>query len=131
MRAVLSKMSDIERLASRIALEKAHAKDLQALRTGLEQWLSIRTLCERFAPGDFSEFGEGIGEVVESLVREELRGSFVSKIGAMLMLPALKRIMAKFEYEKNGGSPLLGVDGIVIKAHGNSKGKAKIGRAHV
>ena len=55
VRAVLSKMSDIERLASRIALEKAHAKDLQALRTGLEQWLSIRTLCECFAPGDFSD----------------------------------------------------------------------------
>jgi DNA mismatch repair protein mutS len=55
VRTVLSKMSDIERLASRIALEKAHAKDLQALRTGLEQWLSIRTLCERFAPGDFSD----------------------------------------------------------------------------
>ncbi|MGI5172544.1 DNA mismatch repair protein MutS [Treponema sp. OMZ 840] len=55
VRTVLSRILDIERLTSRIALEKAHAKDLQALRTGLENWLTIRNLCEKFAPGEFSD----------------------------------------------------------------------------
>ena len=43
-RAVL----DIERLAGRIAMERAHAKDLQALRTSLEAWLQVRKLLENF-----------------------------------------------------------------------------------
>jgi glycerol-3-phosphate acyltransferase PlsX len=47
------------------------------------------------------------------------------------MMPALKKIWARFEYEKNGGSPLLGVDGIVIKAHGNSGPRAIAGALRV
>jgi glycerol-3-phosphate acyltransferase PlsX len=47
------------------------------------------------------------------------------------MKPALKKMAARFEYEKNGGSPLLGVNGIVIKAHGNSRDRAIAGALHV
>ena len=43
------------------------------------------------------------------------------------MMPALKKIWARFEHEQRGGSPLLGVDGIVVKAHGNSKDRAIAG----
>lgn len=55
IRAVLSRILDIERLASRIVLERAHAKDMQALRISLEHWLELRRLCASFAPGDFSD----------------------------------------------------------------------------
>ncbi|MDR1965241.1 MAG: phosphate acyltransferase PlsX [Synergistaceae bacterium] len=77
------------------------------------------------------KFGEGIGELVKVIIREEIEHKVLPKIGAALMLPALKKIAARFENEKNGGSPLLGVDGIVIKAHGNSKDKAIAGALHV
>lgn len=53
--SVLSGILDVERLASRIVLEKAHAKDIQALRFSLNQWLKLREIFASFAPGDFSD----------------------------------------------------------------------------
>ncbi len=48
VRNILSKVLDIERLVGRIALERAHAKDIQALRVSLEYWLSVRGQMEGF-----------------------------------------------------------------------------------
>ena len=84
-------------------------------------------VCDGYTGNALIKFGEGVGEIVKSVVNEEIRSRFLPKIGVALMWPALKRIWAKFEYEKNGGSPLLGVDGVVIKAHGNSRDKAIAG----
>ncbi len=44
----LGNILDIERLAGRIAMERAHAKDLQALRSSLESWLEIREHLEKY-----------------------------------------------------------------------------------
>jgi DNA mismatch repair protein MutS len=44
IREILSKILDIERLTSRIALEKAHPKDVQALRTSLESAVNIQKI---------------------------------------------------------------------------------------
>lgn len=42
VRSGLSSILDVERLAGRIAMDRAHAKDLQALRASLESWIGIR-----------------------------------------------------------------------------------------
>ena len=49
---MLGSVLDIERLAGRVAMERAHAKDLQALKTSLEAWTAVR---ESLAPYDFSQ----------------------------------------------------------------------------
>ena len=46
------------------------------------------------------------------------------KMGAMLLKPVFKKLKVKFDYKEVGGAPFLGVDGICIKAHGSSDGKA-------
>lgn len=84
-------------------------------------------VCDGYTGNALIKFGEGIGEIVMTLIKEEIDGRLLPKIGVALMWPALKRIAAKFEHEKNGGSPLLGVDGVVIKAHGNSRDRAVAG----
>ncbi len=43
VREKLSKILDIERLTGRIAMDRAHPKDLQALRLSLSSWLSVRS----------------------------------------------------------------------------------------
>lgn len=48
VRQSFSSVLDIERLAGRIAMERAHAKDLQALKSSLETWLKIRVLIENY-----------------------------------------------------------------------------------
>jgi glycerol-3-phosphate acyltransferase PlsX len=88
-------------------------------------------VCDGFTGNALIKFGEGIGDLVRVVIKEEIGSKFLPKIGAVLMMPALKKIVARFEYEKNGGSPLLGVDGIVIKAHGNSRDRAIAGALHV
>ena len=44
-----------------------------------------------------------------------------SKIGALLVKPALKKTLKSFDASQYGGAPLLGLKGLVVKCHGNSK----------
>ena len=44
-----------------------------------------------------------------------------SKIGALLVKPALKSTLKSFNLEAYGGAPLLGLNGLVVKTHGSSK----------
>ncbi|MDR3322186.1 MAG: phosphate acyltransferase PlsX [Synergistaceae bacterium] len=88
-------------------------------------------VCDGFTGNALIKFGEGIGEIVKAVARDEIESRLLPKIGAALMMPALKKIWARFEHEQRGGSPLLGVDGIVVKAHGNSRDKAIAGALKV
>ena len=47
--------------------------------------------------------------------------SLRSKIGALLIKPALKKTLKGFTLEEHGGAPLLGLNGLVVKTHGSSK----------
>ena len=47
--------------------------------------------------------------------------SLRSKIGALLVKPALKTTLKAFDLEQYGGAPLLGLKGLVVKTHGSSK----------
>ena len=47
--------------------------------------------------------------------------SLRSKIGALLVKPALKTTLKAFDASQYGGAPLLGLNGLVVKTHGNSK----------
>lgn len=46
-----------------------------------------------------------------------------SKIGAVLIKPALKKTMKDFDASEYGGAPMLGLNGLVVKTHGNSNSK--------
>lgn len=48
----------------------------------------------------------------------------VSKLGGLLLKNSLKSFKKKFDYTEYGGAPFLGIDGIMIKAHGSSDSKA-------
>jgi glycerol-3-phosphate acyltransferase PlsX len=55
------------------------------------------------------------------VVKKGLMSTLKSKIGAFLALPALKETLKVFDASEHGGAPLLGLNGLVVKAHGNSK----------
>ena len=44
-----------------------------------------------------------------------------SKIGALLIKPALKKTLKSMDTSDHGGAPMLGLKGLVVKSHGNSK----------
>ena len=62
-----------------------------------------------------------------SIIREEMGRRVLPKVGMLFMIPMVKKLWARFNYEKYGGTPLLGVKGTVIKAHGRSKAPAILG----
>ena len=58
------------------------------------------------------------------MLTEEVSQSLIAKSGMLLLAPVVKKLWSRFNYEKYGGSALLGVKGAVIKAHGRSKSPA-------
>ena len=67
---------------------------------------------------------EGLVSALTGMLKEELMSSFITKMGALIIKPALKRFKKRMDYNEQGGAPLLGIDGVVIKAHGSSGAKA-------
>jgi len=63
---------------------------------------------------------ESAGWYVSQLLKRELKSSILSRVGAMLLLPALKRIKKAADHSEYGGAPLLGVNGVCIIGHGST-----------
>ncbi|NQY74011.1 MAG: phosphate acyltransferase PlsX [Candidatus Margulisbacteria bacterium] len=81
-------------------------------------------VCDGFLGNNLLKFGEGLIDVFMGFFKNDCQQSWISKLGAMLLIPALKRFKKKFDYEETGGAPLLGVDGVCVVAHGRSQAKA-------
>ena len=64
---------------------------------------------------------EGVAKVILHELKDALMSSLISKIGALMIKPALKGMIKTFDASEYGGAPMLGLKGLVVKAHGNSK----------
>lgn len=64
---------------------------------------------------------EGLGATLISKIKGGMMSTFRSKMGALLVKPALKKTLKTFDASQYGGAPLLGLKGLVVKCHGNSK----------
>jgi len=67
------------------------------------------------------KFFEGLSSFIFDLFRDEFRGSLRGRLAYLLLRPGIARIRDVFDYEKAGGSLLLGVRGSVIITHGRAK----------
>ena len=82
-------------------------------------------VCDGFAGNTILKMYEGTASTLLKIIKDEILSSGVkAKVGALLLKPVFKSIKKKFDYKEYGGAPFLGVDGICIKAHGSSDGKA-------
>ena len=80
-------------------------------------------VCEAFVGNVILKLYEGVGAVLISKIKEGMMSSLRSKIGALLVKPALKQTVKSFDASEYGGAPLLGLNGLVVKTHGSSKAK--------
>lgn len=78
-------------------------------------------VCEAFVGNVILKLYEGVGSALIKTVKEGMLTSLRSKIGALLVKPALKESLKGFQLEEHGGAPLLGLKGLVVKTHGSSK----------
>ena len=80
-------------------------------------------VCEAFVGNVILKLYEGVGAVLVSKIKAGMMSTLRSKIGALLVKPALKETLKSFDATEYGGAPLLGLKGLVVKTHGSSKAK--------
>ena len=67
---------------------------------------------------------EGIGKFIFHIVKESIMESWLSKIGALLIKGSMKKVKQKIDASEYGGAIFLGLNGLSLKAHGNSDSTA-------
>jgi glycerol-3-phosphate acyltransferase PlsX len=67
---------------------------------------------------------EGIANMLNELIRSEIKANPISMLGGALAMPAFNKVKRILDYTEYGGAPLLGVNGVVIVGHGRSNAVA-------
>jgi fatty acid/phospholipid synthesis protein PlsX len=78
-------------------------------------------VCEAFVGNVILKLYEGVGSVLINKIKAGMSTNLRSKIGGLLVKPALKKTLKSFDASGYGGAPLLGLKGLVVKSHGSSK----------
>ncbi|MGL5042566.1 MAG: phosphate acyltransferase PlsX [Culicoidibacterales bacterium] len=63
---------------------------------------------------------EGMQKVISQVLKQEIMKNFSTKMGGLLIKPALKELKATLDYESIGGAVLAGIKSPVVKAHGST-----------
>jgi glycerol-3-phosphate acyltransferase PlsX len=83
-------------------------------------------VCDGFVGNVTMKFGQGLALAIRNIVKEELRG-LRGKLLRLYLAPlvgSVLRLYRRIDYREYGGAPLLGIDGVVIVAHGSSNARA-------
>lgn len=80
-------------------------------------------VCDAFVGNVILKLYEGMGSMFIEKVKSAMMSTFVSKIGALLTKNAIKKEMKGMSASEYGGAPLIGLNGLVVKTHGNAKAK--------
>ncbi|MCR5338303.1 MAG: phosphate acyltransferase PlsX [Lachnospiraceae bacterium] len=78
-------------------------------------------VCEAFTGNIILKMYEGVALTLLAKVKQGMLSTLRSKIGALLVKPALKKTLKSFSMDQYGGAPMLGLKGLVVKTHGSSE----------
>jgi len=81
-------------------------------------------VCDGFVGNVVLKFSESVIHLITTLIRDQVGDDLRNRLGALLMKPVFRSLSQQLDYAEYGGAPLLGVDGVVIIAHGSSTPKA-------
>lgn len=81
-------------------------------------------VCDGFVGNVALKTSEGLAKLVSSSLRESLKSTVTSQVGAMLSQKAFKAFKNRLDYSEYGGAPLLGVRGACVVGHGSSNERA-------
>ena len=77
-------------------------------------------VCEAFVGNVILKLYEGVSGALMGEIKKGMMSNLRSKVGAVLLKPALKKTLKKLDTSDHGGAPMLGLNGLVVKSHGNS-----------
>lgn len=78
---------------------------------------------EAFVGNVILKLMEGLANTLVGEIKKSFFSNLRSKLGALLVKPALKKTLKRFDTSAHGGAPMLGLNGLVVKAHGNATHK--------
>ncbi|MBO5177239.1 MAG: phosphate acyltransferase PlsX [Lachnospiraceae bacterium] len=80
-------------------------------------------VCEAFVGNVILKLYEGVSGALMGEIKKGMMLNLRSKIGALLLKPSFKKTLKKMDTSDHGGAPMLGLNGLVVKSHGNSTAK--------
>jgi glycerol-3-phosphate acyltransferase PlsX len=81
-------------------------------------------VCDGFVGNTVLKMYEGVAATIFDELKEKIMASTRTKIGGLFLKPVFKSFKKQYDYKEYGGAAFLGVNGICIKAHGSSDGRA-------
>lgn len=78
-------------------------------------------VCDAFVGNVILKLYEGLSGMLLKEIKGAMMSNLKSKIGALMIKSSLKTTIKKFKTDDKGGAPMLGLKGLVVKVHGNSK----------
>lgn len=73
-----------------------------------------------YAGNIFLKATEGTAKIMNDLIKESFKMNLLTKIGYLFSSKGFKNMKETMNYKKYGGAILLGINGVCVKAHGNS-----------
>lgn len=87
-------------------------------------------VCDGFVGNVVLKVAEGLSEGIGTMLRREIGGRFLAKVGYLLARPAFRAFKKKVDYAEYGGAPLLGIEGTGVICHGGSSVKSIMNAVH-
>jgi len=77
-------------------------------------------VCDGFVGNVALKASEGVAQMIVAALKEEYKRSLLTKLAALVSLPALSAFRRRMDHRRYNGASLLGLKGIVIKSHGSA-----------
>jgi glycerol-3-phosphate acyltransferase PlsX len=77
-------------------------------------------VCDGFVGNVALKTSEGVAQIISHYLREEFRRTLLNRVVGALALPILGKLKKRIDPRRYNGASLLGLQGIVIKSHGNA-----------
>lgn len=78
---------------------------------------------EAFVGNVMLKLEEGLASALIGMIKDSMTATPISTLGAAMVKPQLKKTLKAFDATEYGGAPLLGLNGLVVKIHGNATNK--------
>ena len=90
----------------------------------LLQGVTEVVICDGFVGNVMLKTVEGVAIAIFSMMKEQMKKDWVSKLGALLSFPAFRFIKNKMDHSETGGALLVGLNGVSVVGHGRSNARA-------
>lgn len=107
------------KLAYKLLKDKSFFKGNIEARNALSGECDV-VVCDGFTGNTFLKSSEGMAKMMSGMIKAAFKRNLFSKLGYLFVRKGIKEMSETMDYKSTGGAMLLGINGIVVKAHGNS-----------